>query len=139
MGKSSKNSSDEIQSIITEAKKNKLKATIDWNNITVNNTERLVKHIASGKIRHKKAQNRYNSIMENDVSKIFNSRKYELQKKLRKDIFRKLKGIFVWSKAYDDKTDDETDYKTSDEIDYNTDDKQPDTTDMPDLKSEESS
>ena len=77
--------------------------------------------------------------MENDVSKIFNSRKYELQKKLRKDIFRKLKGIFVWSKAYDDKTDDETDYKTSDEIDYNTDDKQPDTTDMPDLKSGESS
>ena len=50
-----------------------------------------------------------------------------------------MKGIFVWSKAYDDKTDDETDYKTSDEVDYNTDDKQPDTTDMPDLKSEESS
>ena len=139
MGKSSKNSSDEIQSIITEAKKNELKATIDWNNITVNNTEKLLKDIASGKIRHKKAHNRYSSIMENDVSKIFNSRKYELQKKLRKDIFRKLKGIFVWSKAYDDKTDDETDYKTSDEIDYNTDDKQPDTTDMPDLKSGESS
>ena len=29
MGKSSKDSSDEIQSIITEAKKNELKATID--------------------------------------------------------------------------------------------------------------
>ena len=81
MGKSSKNSSDEIQSIISEAKKNELKATIDWNNIRVNNAERLLKDIASGKIRHKKAQNRYSSIMENDVSKIFNSRKYELQKK----------------------------------------------------------
>ena len=51
MGKSSKDSSDEIQSIITEAKKNELKATIDWNNIAVNNTERLLKDIASGKIK----------------------------------------------------------------------------------------
>ena len=41
-----------------------------------------------------------------------------------------LKEIFIGSKAYDDKTDDETDDETNDD--------QPDTTDMPDLESEES-
>ena len=61
----------EIQSIITEAKKNKLKVNIDGKNIMANNIEGLAEYIeilGRGDIRHKKAQNRYNAIIDNDMS-----------------------------------------------------------------------
>ena len=58
----------EIQSIITEAKKNKLKVNIDGKNIMANNIEGLPEYIGRGDIRHKKAQNRYNAIIDNDMS-----------------------------------------------------------------------
>ena len=58
----------EIQSIITEAKKNKLKVNIDGKNIMANNIEGLAEYIGRGDIRHKKAQNRYNAIIYNDMS-----------------------------------------------------------------------
>ena len=67
----------------------------------------------------------------------------QLLKKKKKilDIFRILKEIFLGSKSYDetgDKTGDETVDDTDDETDDETDEKQPDTTDLPDLESEES-
>ena len=63
------------------------------------------------------------------------------KKKKKLDIFRILKEIFLGSKSYDetgDKTGDETVDDTDDETDDETDEKQPDTTDLPDLESEES-
>ena len=56
MGKVTKNIFDEIQSMINEAKKNKLRTTIDGKNITTSNIDRLIKDIAIRKNRHKKAQ-----------------------------------------------------------------------------------
>ena len=48
-----------------------------------------------------------------------------------------MKEIFLGSKSYDE-TGDETVDDTDDETDDETDEKQPDTTDLPDLESEES-
>ena len=42
--------------MINEAKKNKLRTTIDGKNITTSNIDRLIKDIAIRKNRHKKAQ-----------------------------------------------------------------------------------
>ena len=55
-------------SIIIEAKKNKVKVNIDGKNIMANNIEGLAEYIGRGDIRHKKAQNRYNAIIDNDMS-----------------------------------------------------------------------
>ena len=47
---------NEILSIVTEAKSNKLKTSVDKNIITVNSVEELVKDIASKKLNLKKRQ-----------------------------------------------------------------------------------
>ena len=97
-----------------------------WKEYNNKNIERKAKDIASGKTRHKKAQDRCKVIIDNYVSKIINSKKIYKKPKKILNVFRMLKKIFVGSRAYDDETDDEADGKT---------DKQPGTTDIPDLES----
>ena len=52
---------NEIQSIITEAKESGLSTKIDNKKITLDNAEKLVEGIVSGKINKKEAKNMYNS------------------------------------------------------------------------------
>ena len=59
----------EIQSIVTEAKSNKLKTTADKKIVTVNNMEELIKD--SGRI-SKKAKDRFNAILDNDITGLNN-------------------------------------------------------------------
>ena len=116
---------NEIQSIITEAKESGLSTKMDNKKITLDNAEKLVEGIVSGKINKKEAKNMYKST-EDEANIIINSLRTTKARTKMVGIFRQLREIFVRSK-----TDDETD---KDE----TDDEQPDTTGMPDLESEES-
>ena len=101
-------------------------------NITLKNTEKLLEDviIISGKINKKKVKNIYNNIAE-DLNKFKKLKPTESRTKML-PIFKQFEEIFMGTKAYeevDDKVDDETDDET---------DEQPDTTDMPDLETEES-
>ena len=69
--KVAKNRFDEIQSIVTEAKNNRLKTSVGKNIITVNSIEELIKDVASKKNKSKReTKNRYNAILDDNISKI---------------------------------------------------------------------
>ena len=69
--KVAKNRFDEIQSIVTEAKNNRLKTSVGKNIITVNSIEELIKDVASKKNKSKReTKNRYNAILDDSISKI---------------------------------------------------------------------
>ena len=117
---------NEIKYVITRANESKLMTRLEKRNITLKNAEKLLEGIISGKINKKKATDMYNDIAE-DVNKLNKLKPTESRKKML-PIFEQLQEIFVRSKA-DASVDDEAD----DEVD-----EQPDTTDIPELESEES-
>ena len=103
---------DEIQSIVTEAKSNKLKTNVGKKVVKLNSMEELIKELASRKIKSKKeAKHRFNAILDKGISKIAGLNKYTKNQNKILYIFRLLKEIFIGYKA-DDKTnerDDKTD------------------------------
>ena len=102
--KVTKNRFDEIQSIATEAKNNKLKTTIGGKNITINSAEELIKDTASRKTECKKALERYNAILDSGVNKIINLKYIHTKNQNRiLDIFSMLREIFTGSDVYDKK------------------------------------
>ena len=101
--------------------------------ITLKNTEKLLEGIISGKIDKKEARKRFNSIAD-DANKLNRLELAEPRKKML-PIFKQLQEIFMGTKA-DDEVDNVTDDKIDDEDnEYG---EEIDTTDMPDLESEES-
>lgn len=67
----------EMKSIVTEAKTNKLKTSVDKKIITVKSMEELVKGIASRKIKSKKeAKGRFNAKLDNGISEIAGLKRY---------------------------------------------------------------
>ena len=130
MDKSAKSRFNEIKYVITRANKIKLMTRLEKRNITLKNAEKLLEGIISGKINKKKSKDMHNDIAE-DVNKLHKLKPTESRKKMLPS-FKQLEEIFMGYKAdeeVDDKADDETDDET---------DEQPDTTDMPELESEES-
>ena len=112
--------------MITRPNESKLMARLEKRNITLKNAEKVLEGIISGKINQKKVKDMYNNIAE-DVNKLNKLKPTESRKKML-PIFKQLEEIFMGSKA-DEKVDDEADDDT---------DEQPDTADMPELESEES-
>ena len=115
---------NEIKDVITRANESKLMTILEKRNITLKNTETLLEGIISGKIIKKKAKDMYSDIAENE-NKLNKLKPTESRKKML-PIFKQLE-IFMGSKA-DEKVDDEADDET---------DEQQDTTDIPELESEE--
>ena len=113
---------NEIKDVITRPNESKLMARLEKRNITLKNAEKVREGIISGKINQKKVKDMYNNIAE-DVNKLNKLKPTESRKKML-PIFKQLEEIFMGSKA-DEKVDDEAD-------------EQPDTADMPELESEES-
>ena len=60
---------NEILSIITEAKNNRLKTNVDEREIILDNAESLVKDVSNGKIDKREFKKKYNNIVDN-VEKI---------------------------------------------------------------------
>ena len=118
-----KSSFGEIQSIVTEAKNNKLKTNVGKKVVTVNSIEDLIKDITSRKI--KLGKDRFNIILDNSSSKIAGLKIYTKSQNKILHIFRFLKEMFIGYTG-----DDETDDKTDDELLV--------TTYMSDLENEES-
>ena len=104
-----KSSFGEIQSIVTEAKNNKLKTNVGKKVVTVNSIEDLIKDIASRKI--KLGKDRFNIILDNSSSKIAGLKIYTKSQNKILHIFRFLKEMFIGYTG-----DDETDDKTDDEL-----------------------
>ena len=102
--------------MITRANERKLMTRLEKRNITLKNPKKLLEDVINGKINKKKAENMYINIAE-DVNKL-NKLKSTVSRKNMLPIFKRLKKI-------DDEVDDETV-------------EEPDTTDMPELESEES-
>ena len=78
--------------------------------------------------------------MFNSIADVANRLELTEPRKTMLSIFKQLQEIFMVSKAgdkADDEVGDEVDDETDNDTDYKT-DKQPDTTDMPDLETEES-
>ena len=102
--------------------------------------EVLIKDIVRRKANTKKeAKDRFNAILDTDISKTAGLNKYTKNQSKILYIFRLLKELFL---GYE--TDDETDEKSDEQPDKQPDnetnetgDKQSDITDMPDLESEE--
>ena len=116
MGKS-KTRFNEILSIITEAKNNGLKANVDGEEITLDKAESLLKGRSSKKINKHDFKEKYNDIVD-DVEKILIKQPLTInEQNMTKDLSL-LKKIM---KPNDKRTDE-----------------QPDTTNMPELESEES-
>ena len=69
MGKSDRNRFDEIQSIVIEAKRNKLKTSADGKEFKLNNAESLLKDISSAKIDGSEFKKRYSNVID-DVETI---------------------------------------------------------------------
>ena len=109
--------------MVTRANESKLMTRLEKRNITLKNAEKLLEGIISGKINKKKAKDMYNDIAE-DVNKLNKLKPTESML----PIFKQLEEIFMGSKA-----DEEVDDKADDEAD-----EQPNTTNIPDLESEES-
>ena len=100
--KVTKNRFDEIQSIATETKNNKLKTTIGGK--TINSVEELIKDTASRKTECKKALDRYNAILDSGVNKIINLKYIHTKNQNRiLDIFSMLRETFTGSDVYDKK------------------------------------
>ena len=104
----------EILSIVTKAKTEGLRVNIDGREITLDNTERLLKDTASGKINNSEIKEGYNNIAD-DVKAIVNKSIITRNEEKVVEILSLLSEI---PKSSDKKSD-----------------KQPDTTDMPELES----
>ena len=91
MGKSKQRKINEILSTVTEAKNNKLKASVDRNIITVNSVEELVKDIASKKLNLKETKSKFNTGLDNDISKIAGLKRYTKIQNTVLNIFKLLK------------------------------------------------
>ena len=128
--KVSKSRFNEIKHAITRPNESKLMTRVGKKNITLKNAEKLLGGIISGKIDKKEARKMYNSIAD-DANKLNRLEPTKPSKKIL-PLFRQLQEIFMEAKA-DDEVDDEVDDKTDNEAD-----EQLDTTDMPELESEES-
>ena len=89
--KVSKERFNEILSTVTEAKNNKLKASVDKNIITVNSVEELVKDIASKKLNLKETKSKFNTGLDNDISKIAGLKRYTKIQNTVLNIFKLLK------------------------------------------------
>ena len=108
---------NEILSRITKAKNNGFKINVGGNEITLNKAESLLKDVGSRKIDGHEFKEKYNSIVD-DVEKILNRPTVTRNQVKMVKILSLLKEIIEPS---DKKTDE-----------------QPDTTDIPELESEES-
>ena len=108
---------NEILSIITEAKNNGLKVNVDGEEITLDKAESLLKGISSKKINRREFKEKYNNTVD-DVEKILTKKPLTIDEQNMIKILSLLKEII---KPNDKKTDE-----------------QPDTTNMPELESEES-
>ena len=113
---------DEIQSIVTGAKSNNLKTSVDYKIVTINSKEELIKNIASTKLKCKEAKNRYNAIIDNDINKKVGLKNYTKNQNKVLYIFIRLKQIFVGYKRYHDETDDGADDEADDKADDKADD-----------------
>ena len=71
--KVSKGISNEILSLVTEAKNNKLKTRVDKKEFTLDNAESLLKGLVSGKIDGNEGKERYNKIVD-DVNAILKAK-----------------------------------------------------------------
>ena len=116
MGKSKQKRFNEILSVVTKAKTDGLEISVDGRRITLDNTERLVKDTASGKINNSEFKEEYNNIVD-DVDAIANKPTVTTNQEKMAEIMLLLRIP-------------KPSNKTSDE--------QPDTTGMPELQSEES-
>ena len=136
-----KNRFNEIWSIVTEVKKNKLKTSLDGKEFTLDDAESLLEGIINRKTNGSEAKERYNNI-DDDIFIILKSKVTKNQKKNNKH-FNTVRRNFCKAKKADDKTGDKADYKAGDDKTDNktdgdkTDDEKSDITDMPDLKSKE--
>ena len=65
---------DEIKTINTESRKNKLKTIINGKESTLINLEKLVEDIFSGKIKKSETKKRYNIIIDDDMTTIVKSK-----------------------------------------------------------------
>ena len=115
--KVSKKRFNEILSTITEAKNNGLRINANGREITLDKAESLLKGVGSGKIDRHEFKEKYNDIVD-DVEKILNRSALTRNQINMVEILSLLGEIL---KAKDKKTDE-----------------QPDTTNMPELESEES-
>ena len=79
----------EIHSIVTETKNNKLKTNVGKKVVTKNSMEELIKETASRNI--KSAKDRFNVILDNDISKLSGLKKYVKSQTKILYIFRLLK------------------------------------------------
>ena len=116
MGKSKQKRFNEILSVVTKAKTDGLEISVDGRRITLDNTEKLVKDTASGKINNSEFKEEYNNIVD-DVDAIANKPTVTTNQEKMAEIMLLLRIP-------------KPSNKTSDE--------QPDTTGMPELQSEES-
>ena len=105
---------NEILSTVTVAKNNGFKINVDGREITLDNAESLLKGIGSGKINKREFKKKYNNIFD-DVEKILNRPMFTRSQNKMVEILLLLKEL-VEGPPYE----------------------QPDTTDMPELESEES-
>ena len=123
----------EMKDMINRANENKLMTRLGKKSITLKDAEELLEDIISGKNNKKKARAIYDSIAD-DTNKLVDPKSTVSREKIF--IFKQLQEIFMGSKA-DDEEDNEIDNEVDDEVDDET-DEQPDTTDMPELESDES-
>ena len=61
---------------MTEAKNNGLKTDVDRKTIMANSMNELIKDIASRKDKYEEIKDRYNAIIDNDISKIVSLKTY---------------------------------------------------------------
>ena len=106
---------DKIQSIVTKAKNHGLKTIVDGREITLDNTESLLKDLGNGTLDGHEFKNRYNDIA-NNVEAIVNQAPITRSQAKIVEILSLLKEILKPKKS----------------------DEQPDTTDISELESEES-
>ena len=71
---------NEILSTVTKVKNESLKTTVDGREITLDNTERLLKDLGNGKMDGSEFRKEYNNIV-NDVETIVNRQSQEIKKK----------------------------------------------------------
>ena len=99
MGKSDKKKKkrfNEMKSIVTEAKNNKWKTSVDNKIITVNSIEEFIKDIVSRKLKYEEAKNRYKAIIDNYIKNEIRQLLYSLywSKELTKTIYNNLINTF---------------------------------------------
>ena len=71
MGKSKQKRFNEMLSVVSKARNDGLEISVDGRRITLDNTERLVKDTASGKINNSEFKEEYNNIVD-DIDAIAN-------------------------------------------------------------------